>query len=1140
VDEYGFSTSIQRRTSYSYLSGTYVDNNLLQLVNHVIIYNGSNLSTPVAKTDLTYDDYLSTGGMVSPTPLPPNHDPSFNSTWTIRGNVTAVTTWVNPISGPSITRYSKYDMFGDVVRADVSCCNSKSFSFSDATTHYSQPDSVTDGTPNVVPFLTTSFAYDLNTGLALNATDPQNRTTSFHYDSAWHLDTVTPPQSAFSTTTQFDKDINGNDLLAYAQRVSYTDVDGISKTTTSKSWFDGAGRVIRAGTGQGPTPASFDAVKSLYDPVGRVLKQSNPYPGDASGNGSPAHWTVNTYDPLSRVKTVTLPDLQTIQTTYNSAIVTVTDQVGRKRQSQVDGLGRLISVSEQDPATAALSLVTTYNYDTLDNLKGVNQGGQTRSFVYDALSRMTSQNTPEGGPVGFTYTDFGAVATRTDPRGVVTTYGYDPLNRLASVGYNMTNAPGVTATTGVTISYKTSSVGNGEVESVTDGAGTQSYVYDSLGRTASKTRTIDGNSYQTQYQYNSINQLSVITYPSNKQVRRNHDMRGRLNGIDKLSGGLFVSSYVSGVVYNTAGQETGLTDGSGVAESYTYSNDRLQLTRQTAVKGATTLMDLNYSYASTTGASGVGATAGDSGQLMAIINNPNAQPSTINGQNRNQAFTYDDVGRLVTATGTGATLAAWQRRFAYDRWGNRTGIWDATVGGNQIQSVVVQQQQGAPAGVPSNRLTSVTNNGVTSSYLYDAAGNLTSDGAHTYQYDGEGRITTVDNGSAASYFYDSANRRVKKVVGSTTTYYIWQGAQVIAEYSNAPAATGGTSYYLADRLSTRMTTDTTGAFKATQDHLPFGDDGGTTGTSEKHRFTSYERDGESNTDYAMNRQYGMNNGRFMQPDPIEGSVANPQSLNRYSYAIGDPVNLTDRTGLDWFDDWISAAHQNNFANGASFGAWINDQQDRAFFGDRYYDLPGNNNEMERAMLGYERRLANTYDAIRANAAFQSGDTNTAYALMAGNHSLYFSDDPYTDDDGQAGRVFKGYSPNTGPEAKDYGDAMAFIADLMDWLSAMAQEKQIQAGNKKGMIMNLDGTVHFHTVDGKSPTLFNRNEHLGHFYYPPNQSDYCPPGQACMGARRPCNTWPNGCWYPDFERDEYGGSIVRAPKSPAPFYYFNFK
>jgi RHS repeat-associated protein len=139
---------------------------------------------------------------------------------------------------------------------------------------------------------------------------------------------------------------------------------------------------------------------------------------------------------------------------------------------------------------------------------------------------------------------------------------------------------------------------------------------------------------------------------------------------------------------------------------------------------------------------------------------------------------------------------------------------------------------------------------------------------------------------------------VKKLAGGFTTYYIWEGAQVTAEYSNAPAGTGGTSYYLADRLSTRMITDGNGAFKGTQDHLPFGEEPGTTGTTEKHRFTNYERDGESGTNYAMNRQYAIGAGRFMRPDPIQGSSGNPQSLNRYTYVVNEPVSLVDPLGLD--------------------------------------------------------------------------------------------------------------------------------------------------------------------------------------------------------------------------------------------------
>jgi RHS repeat-associated protein len=81
--------------------------------------------------------------------------------------------------------------------------------------------------------------------------------------------------------------------------------------------------------------------------------------------------------------------------------------------------------------------------------------------------------------------------------------------------------------------------------------------------------------------------------------------------------------------------------------------------------------------------------------------------------------------------------------------------------------------------------------------------------------------------------------------------------------------------------------------------LPFGEELNATGTTDKHKFTSYERDSETGTDYAVNRQYAQNAGRFMRPDPYEGSdnPAIPQSLNRFSYVEGDPVNSVDPTGL---------------------------------------------------------------------------------------------------------------------------------------------------------------------------------------------------------------------------------------------------
>jgi RHS repeat-associated protein len=332
----------------------------------------------------------------------------------------------------------------------------------------------------------------------------------------------------------------------------------------------------------------------------------------------------------------------------------------------------------------------------------------------------------------------------------------------------------------------------------------------------------------------------------------------------------------------------------GVNESYGYSADRRQLTSQTAVKGST-LMSLTYGYSATAGQMGASTTAGNTGQLVSIS-------GTINGQSRSQAFTYDNVGRLLTASG----WSGWGRRYSYDRWGNRTGSWNAVSGGTQLQNIAIA----TTGSVANNRIANV--NGV--NYSYDASGNNTNDGGHTNSYDAEGRLVSVDGG-ASTYAYDSSNWRVKKVSGGVTTHCVWEGARVIAEYNGSTGALiseyvfagsrmvardqgGVLRYFHQDRLSTRMITDGSGNVVGTQDHLPFGEDPATgSGENEKHRFTSYERDSESATDYAVNRQHQFVNARFMQADPIAGSIVIPQSLNRYSYVMNDPVNLKDPVGL---------------------------------------------------------------------------------------------------------------------------------------------------------------------------------------------------------------------------------------------------
>ncbi|MEW5978841.1 MAG: RHS repeat-associated core domain-containing protein [Acidobacteriota bacterium] len=82
---------------------------------------------------------------------------------------------------------------------------------------------------------------------------------------------------------------------------------------------------------------------------------------------------------------------------------------------------------------------------------------------------------------------------------------------------------------------------------------------------------------------------------------------------------------------------------------------------------------------------------------------------------------------------------------------------------------------------------------------------------------------------------------------------------------------------------------------------PFGEELSPATANDRDKFATYYRDNSTGLDYAMNRYYGSTLGRFLTPDPFGGSakMGNPQSWNRYSYVIGDPVNRTDPYGLDY-------------------------------------------------------------------------------------------------------------------------------------------------------------------------------------------------------------------------------------------------
>ncbi len=162
--------------------------------------------------------------------------------------------------------------------------------------------------------------------------------------------------------------------------------------------------------------------------------------------------------------------------------------------------------------------------------------------------------------------------------------------------------------------------------------------------------------------------------------------------------------------------------------------------------------------------------------------------------------------------------------------------------------------------------------------------------------------------------------------GTVLTDYIYYGSHMIAKVSS-----GGAQYFLSDRLSTRLVLDSSGNVLGRMADLAFGEDFAESGAQEKHHFTSYERDSETEVDYAINRQESVGVGRFMRVDPLSSSAKydRPQTWNRYSYSANDPVNRKDTTGLEGFEqpnapmtDRIRAAQGRSRLRSTDIKRWI--------------------------------------------------------------------------------------------------------------------------------------------------------------------------------------------------------------------------
>jgi RHS repeat-associated protein len=578
------------------------------------------------------------------------------------------------------------------------------------------------------------------------------------------------------------------------------------------------------------------------------------------------------------------------------------------------------------PLAAGGGFATTYTYDPVGHLTGVSQAagsgvpGQPRGYVYDSLGRLISSTTPESGTVTNSYTPLSGftcgagdptlVCYTQDARGVVKNFTYDGLNRITGVRYsNISGGADPFNTPPVTYTYDTGGAAAfalNRLTKITEGPATptpvnsHTFTYDKLGRILTDSQSIDQHTYLIQYAYNLIGEITSITYPSGRVVLQNYDAIGRVCAIGATGSNCTTGTrYLNSPTYNAAGETLSLTLGNGVQGAFTY-NDHLQLASLRYFKTSTEILNLSYDY--TTGV------PGNNGQIqkMHYFTTPGVEDLT-----KSENFTYDNLGRLSAAqTGVVNSTAGaktWSLQWVYDRLGNRTG--QSMVAGDPTLPVSVSNFAIDPA---TNRIVG---------YCYDDAGNLLDDancpvGNHKYTYDGANRLTKI-NTSAAVYTYFGP-QRIKKVLGSGTTRYIYSGSKPIAEYTGTSSPTLSTEYIYAgsrllvtiagstttyhhpDHLSNRAETDSSGTRTRTFGHLPYGDTWYEGTPVDKRKFTGYERDsgtGETGLDYAGFRYYASGLGRFMSADFLAGRIRRPQSLNRYAYTQ-DPVNKVDPLGLD--------------------------------------------------------------------------------------------------------------------------------------------------------------------------------------------------------------------------------------------------
>jgi len=648
-------------------------------------------------------------------------------------------------------------------------------------------ESVTDANNH-----TTSFTYDAN-GNRTRVTDAAGHTSRAQYDLANNNILWSEDAEGVRTTYTYDASGTFLERVTnpvFEVTYCHTPSGLVSSTTiggaTTSFGYDAAGRLTSvtdplgtettmtydtAGNMTSITDALGRTVRFTYDAAGRVLTATDPagemasFGYDANGNrtsatdqlGKTTHFT---YDVMSKLSSVTDPLSNTWTYTY-------------------DPNYNLASVTNPRGAT------TSYTYTANDRLEATTDAlGHTWAFTHDGAGNTLSSVYPTGEAVSRTYAADDLLATSTYSTGERYTFAYTPTHRLASVtdhagraqafAYNpagwLTRAEDTAGGTAFATTYGYDAAGR-VTSLASDAAPELTYAYDLAGRLTSLT----SSGATATFTHDAAGARTGVTLPSGALTAYGYDPAGRIESIvTTASTGVIAERYTR----DAAGRVT--SDSSG---TYAY-DDAGRLVSWTAPGGSVT----TYTYDAASNLTGVSvdgsATVGFTVDAADRITSPgftydDAGNLTCDGK---RLFTYDAACRLTSVkdAATGATIAS----YTYDAFNRRVSATEGTATVffhyDGASARVIAETDGSGTTIAtyaydsSGTLFSMTRDGATYYYHLNARGDVvamtdaTGAVVNTYAYDPWGQLlsateTVLNPYRYASYRYDT----------STGLYYCW-------------------------------------------------------------------------------------------------------------------------------------------------------------------------------------------------------------------------------------------------------------------------------------------------------------------------------------------------------------------------------